>query len=298
MSTGYTKIFSDIVTSTIWQTPNDCRVLWITLLALKDEANICRATVPALAKMCDLSLEQCEAYLLQFQQPDKYSRSQDFEGRRIEPAEDGGWFILNGQRYRDMMRGEERKVYVRAKVAEHRARVKKAKANVNYNPLHVTDVNTVNHCKPIVQEEAKAQVQEKEKAPEVSNASHSHPVAGGVGDNAKPVKELSPEQKTVCDWFNRRHTTPWDERELKAWKKLTPELIADGIAALTRYYTAPNHVAAYKRRDLLTLLNNWRGEIDRYRDWRPGQNKPTPKHAAYDSTTATAGMTAAEIGTF
>ncbi len=110
------------------------------MLALKDEANICRATLPALAKICNLTVEQTEAYLQKFQEPDKYSRSQAFEGKRIELV-DGGWLILNGQKYRDMLRTQERRDYVREKVAEHRARAK-CKQDVN-------KCNQSNQSKPI-----------------------------------------------------------------------------------------------------------------------------------------------------
>jgi len=144
MSGGYCKLFTDIVTSTIWQRPNACRVLWVTMLALKDETNICRATVPALAKICDISIEECESYLQEFQSPDEHSRSQEFEGRRIERV-DGGYLLLNGQKYRDMLRGQERRDYIRDKVAEHRKRVNKSKHG--------------NQCKPIAEAEAEAEVQ-------------------------------------------------------------------------------------------------------------------------------------------
>ncbi len=117
---GYTKLFSDIITSTIWQEPNDCRVLWITMLALKDRDNICRATVPALAKLSGISIEEAEGYLHQFQQPDKYSRSQEHEGRRIAPHE-GGWLIINGEKYQEKLNAADRREQVRKAVAKHRA---------------------------------------------------------------------------------------------------------------------------------------------------------------------------------
>lgn len=120
--TGYTKLFAEIVESTIWQETNDCRVLWITLLALKGRDHICRATVPYLAKVANLSIEQTEAYLERFQQPDKYSRSQEHEGRRIAKV-DGGWFILNGEKYRQKLSESDRKEQVRAAV--QRCREKK-----------------------------------------------------------------------------------------------------------------------------------------------------------------------------
>lgn len=117
--TGYTKLFAEIIESTIWQETNDCRVLWITLLALKDREHVCRATIPYLAKVANITVEQVEEYLARFQEPDKYSRSQEHEGRRIERV-DGGWFILNGEKYRQKLSQIDRKEQVRAAVARHR----------------------------------------------------------------------------------------------------------------------------------------------------------------------------------
>ena len=118
------------------------------MLALKDESNICPATVPSLAKLSNLTIAQCEKYLHQFQQPDKYSRSQDFDGRRIEQI-DGGWLILNGQKYRDLLRGQERRDYIRQKVAAHRERVNRCKQS--------------KQSKPIAEAEAKAEADKKKK---------------------------------------------------------------------------------------------------------------------------------------
>lgn len=119
--TGYTKLFSEIVTSTIWQEPNDMRVLWITMLALKNRAQIVTATVPALAKLANLTNEQCEEYLAKMQEPDKYSRSREYDGRRIERVE-GGWFVLNGEKYRDKLNADDRREQVKQAVARHRAK--------------------------------------------------------------------------------------------------------------------------------------------------------------------------------
>lgn len=101
------------------------RVLWITMLALKDRGQVVRATVPALAKLANISNEDCEGYLAKFQQPDKYSRSQEFEGRRIEAVE-GGWYILNGEKYREKMSAEDRREQVRKAVQRHRAKKRSA----------------------------------------------------------------------------------------------------------------------------------------------------------------------------
>lgn len=148
MAQGYTKLFQEIVTSTIWQAPNNCRVLWVTMLALKDKDHICRATVPFLAKACDISVEECQGYIDQFCQPDPHSRSKNDEGRRIIQV-DEGFFIINGEKYRNLLRHEERKEYVRQKVAEHRARKKDVNSEVNSGkqsnlgkPISDTDTDT------------------------------------------------------------------------------------------------------------------------------------------------------------
>jgi hypothetical protein len=98
--TGYTKLFSSIVTSTIWQEDLATKVVWITLLALSDSDGTVEGSVPGLAHLAGVSVEECERSLAILQQPDKYSRTPDHDGRRIEVI-DGGWFILNRAKYRD-----------------------------------------------------------------------------------------------------------------------------------------------------------------------------------------------------
>lgn len=195
---GYTKLFTDIVTSSIWQEPNDCRVLWITILALKDETNICRATIPALAKLCNITIEDCEKYLNKFMEPDKYSRSKEFDGKRIEPVE-GGYLVLNGQKYRDMLRGAERRDYVRRKVQEHRERVNKCKQS--------------NQCKPIAEAEAEAEA--------IINK----------GWNPTPI------QIRLGKLFKRRDTTKWSDKEIKAFKAIG-EIPEDELVLVEKYHAS------------------------------------------------------------
>lgn len=97
------------------------------MLALKDKNNICGATVPALAKIVGITTEETEQYLEKFQQPDKWSRSQEHEGRRIAPTE-GGWLILNGEKYQEKLSAEKRREDVRVNVANCRARQAAKKA--------------------------------------------------------------------------------------------------------------------------------------------------------------------------
>jgi hypothetical protein len=100
---GYTKLFSTIVTSTIWQEDSDTRVIWITLLALTDAKGFVDATIPGIAGITKIPLATVEAAMTKFTLPDVYSRSQDHEGRRIMKV-DGGWVLLNYAKYREKMR--------------------------------------------------------------------------------------------------------------------------------------------------------------------------------------------------
>lgn len=104
MSDTYTKLFRSIAASTIVSEPLATRWLWVTMLSQADKAGKVYASVPGLARMANISLEECEAGLACFLAPDRYSRTTEHEGRRIE-AIDGGWLLLNHGKY-DAMRNE------------------------------------------------------------------------------------------------------------------------------------------------------------------------------------------------
>lgn len=120
---GYTKLFGEIVASTIWREDDCTRLVWITMLAMKNERHMVEASVPGLADLARVSLADCEKALKKLSSPDRYSRRQENQGRRIEKR-DGGWFILNGEYYRQKMSVDERREYQRQWQSEHRKRKK------------------------------------------------------------------------------------------------------------------------------------------------------------------------------
>lgn len=117
--TGYTKLFQDIVTSTIWREPDTTRIVWVTMLALADRDGVVSASVPGLAAMANVSMEATVAALQTLSSPDQWSRSKENEGRRIQES-DSGWKILNHAKYRDKMSAEDRRKYLAEKQAEYR----------------------------------------------------------------------------------------------------------------------------------------------------------------------------------
>src|SRR5690242_19526585 len=117
--TGFTKLFQDIVTSTIWREPDTTRIVWVTMLALADKDGFVSSSVPGLAAMANVAMPKTIEALATLMSPDKWSRSKEYEGRRIAEV-DGGWKILNHAKYRDKLSAEERRRYLAEKQAEYR----------------------------------------------------------------------------------------------------------------------------------------------------------------------------------
>lgn len=120
---GYTKLFSDIIESSIWNEPPDTCKVWITLLALSDQDGYVRGSVGWLAGKARVSKEKCAAAIALFQRPDEESRTPDHEGRRIESLDDG-WLILNYIVFRDRLSQNPVNVKTRERVKRHRERYK------------------------------------------------------------------------------------------------------------------------------------------------------------------------------
>lgn len=116
---GFTKLYNQILLSTIWLQPDHVRILWITMLALKNQNSEVMASIPGLADAAKISLENCEEGLKVLMSPDPYSRTKEDEGRRIREI-DGGWLIINGQKYRDKMSDEDRREYKTSKQRQYR----------------------------------------------------------------------------------------------------------------------------------------------------------------------------------
>lgn len=122
---GWTKLFSSIIDSSVWQEDDKTRLVWVTMLAKSDRHGMVESSVPGLAHAAHVSLEDCLAALKKLSDPDPYSRSKEYEGRRIAEAP-GGWTILNRAKYRDEDDRARRTEYQRLKQKEYREK-KRAK---------------------------------------------------------------------------------------------------------------------------------------------------------------------------
>ncbi len=118
---GYTKLFSTIVSSSVWAEPDAVRLVWVTMLALADRDGIVESSVPGLSHLARVDMAKTEDALRRLEAPDPYSRTTSSEGRRIERVP-GGWRLINYVEYRERMNLESRKEYKALKQREYRER--------------------------------------------------------------------------------------------------------------------------------------------------------------------------------
>jgi hypothetical protein len=111
----FVKVYGSILYSSIWAEDHPTRILWITLLAMADSTGYVEAATPGLARVANITGEECKRALEILQAPDIESKNQDYGGARVEKVE-GGWQLLNYQRYR------EQRTESQVKRAERQAR--------------------------------------------------------------------------------------------------------------------------------------------------------------------------------
>jgi hypothetical protein len=136
---GFTKLFSEIVCSSIWNEDDKTRLVWITLLAIKDGTHVARATIGGLAHQARVSVEDCRRAVQKLSNPDPDGLDQPYEGRRIKLV-DHGFLVLNGEFYKKRRDDEDRKEY-QAEWARN-DRVKKRLQNVDKSVDKFVDAST------------------------------------------------------------------------------------------------------------------------------------------------------------
>jgi len=137
---SYTKLFHSIITSTIWLEDDKTRIVWITMLAMKDKNGEVFGSIPGLARIAGVDVESCRNAIAKFLSPDVDSRTKDDEGRRISEI-DGGWHVNNHDKYRDMESSADR-----AEKATQRQRKKRDRDKARHAMSHaVTPCHKKSH---------------------------------------------------------------------------------------------------------------------------------------------------------
>lgn len=113
---SWAPIWSGIVDSSLWEEDGDVVKVFMTMLATKTSDHVCELDAYSIAKKCnfrsgDGSVDELKVLdiIKILASPDKRRKiRQEFDGRRIRAVE-GGWLILNGAKYRDMVQKEMKK---------------------------------------------------------------------------------------------------------------------------------------------------------------------------------------------
>jgi hypothetical protein len=212
MSMTFTKLFSSITESTIWVEDHQTRIVWITMLAMSDAYGRVWGSIPGLANRARVSVDECVNALEKFKSPDKYSRSKEHEGKRIEEIE-GGWRLLNHAKYREIRDHEAAKQSKREYIKKRRAveNVERCRTLSNavehgrYNAEADADTEALNTT-PLPpkggegDENHPAQVKPKRIAAKAENEAQSEHPALAVSDPS-PKKRVGRPRNPVLDAF-------------------------------------------------------------------------------------------------
>lgn len=120
---GFALLWAKILDSSLWvKGSKETRLVWITLLAMRDKDGVVQASKVGLADRAKVKEEECEAALEELLGPDENDTSGVEDGKRLREVP-GGWQIVNHERY--MFATEARRMMWRESKARQRAKVPK-----------------------------------------------------------------------------------------------------------------------------------------------------------------------------
>ena len=124
---SWTPLFAEITESSVWMEPQHVRLAWITFLAKKDyKDHTYETNAYLLAKAANITEAEAEDAIRVLMSPDKKSRSQENEGRRLELIEGNLYRVLSGDRYLEKMRRAKKQLADRERQSNKRAKDKES----------------------------------------------------------------------------------------------------------------------------------------------------------------------------
>lgn len=140
---GWAPLWSGIVESSIWDEPDHVRIVFVTMLAMKDPDHVVRMTAYNIARASrKTETEVLEALKILMSPDTKRVEPQPFEGRRIEKVPDG-YLILNGEYYRQMVSKEMTRIRNLRSQRAFREREAKKEAALRSAPVEKPPENGV-----------------------------------------------------------------------------------------------------------------------------------------------------------
>ena len=117
---SFALVWGKLIHSSIWvKESKETRLVWITMLVMKDHAGQVHSSVVGLADAAKVSVEECRMALEVLLSPDLDDTSGVEEGRRIRVIP-GGWEVINHDLYR--FSTDSKREFWRQQKAEYRAR--------------------------------------------------------------------------------------------------------------------------------------------------------------------------------
>ncbi len=249
MSTGFVKLYGSIIHSSIWNEPDNVRLVWVTMLAMSTYHGIVEASVGGIAHAARVSKEACEDALARLQAPDPDSRDGS-TGERIRRVE-GGWEIINHARYRDMRSPRQ---------------VKQAEYQRRYEAK-------LKGAQPEQSEKSEPQVRlSPSLSPSSSSSTSQSPSESGEGEHEREDAPKSPKltkaersehaSDFVAFWNVYDHKGTSKVQAAKSWARIAPDavLAAEIIKAATAY-VASTPDKTYRKHPA-TWLNNRCWEVE------------------------------------
>lgn len=136
-NSGFSLLWSKILHSSLWvKESKETRLVWITLLALRNSQGVVQSSVVGLADAAKVSVDECREALKVLSAPDADDTSGVENGCRIRQIT-GGWQIVNHDLYR--FSTEAKREFWRNQQAEYRARKQWPKAS-NGTDLSIKEV--------------------------------------------------------------------------------------------------------------------------------------------------------------
>ncbi len=221
---GYTKLFSSILASTIWRTDHATRIVWITMLAMTDKFGRVEASVPGLADFARVTVAECRTALTALESPDPDSRSKEEDGRRITPIE-GGWQLINHAKYRAKLSADDRRDYLAQKQREWRAK-HKGVTRVSTTVTNVNDTSRLStHTDPDPDPDPKAD-------PKADTDQKQKKKDQDLSRKKRREREMAYSPEFLTFW--KRHHKGSKPEAFEAWTALAPSaaLMAEIHAAL------------------------------------------------------------------
>jgi hypothetical protein len=260
---AYTKLFNSIVTSTIWSEDDKTRIVWITMLAIADKNGEVQGSIPGLARIAGVGVEDCRSAIAKFLSPDPDSRTKDDEGRRIEEI-DGGWHLLNHRKYRDMASDADRAE--KAAIRQKRKRDRDKRNATVTPPSRDSHATVTAESRQIPQAEAEAEADTKANTDTEASQPIKRQRAGEIStmDAIKAkVNTLRPEWKKMPHFSGvELHTLQSCAHSLECLTEPDWQLMRDFLAYTPRGAEKPYQVRSREKFlqtpvDTLTAATEW-----------------------------------------